>query len=136
LIGEPAWLEDPRFAADQLRGDNGVLLSQRMAQWCATRSTAEALDALARANIPAGPVLSPRQALEHEQVRGMGIFAPTEVAGLDQPAPLTLPPIALAATPADIRRPPPGIGEHTDEILAELAFSEAERARFRADQVV
>ena len=58
LIGEPAWLEDPRFAMDQLRGDNRVLLSQRIAQWW-TRL---------RANIPAGPGLSPKQALEHEQV--------------------------------------------------------------------
>ncbi|HEX4179550.1 MAG TPA: CoA transferase, partial [Caulobacteraceae bacterium] len=136
LMGEPNWLEDPRFATDQLRGDNGALLSERMAAWCATRTSAEALDALGSANIPAGPVLSPQQALDHEQVQAMGILAPTMVAGLDQPAPLMLPPITLGATPADIRLRPPGIGEHTDEILAELSFSEAEREQLKADRAV
>ena len=136
LMGEPRWLEDPRFATDQLRGDNGELLSARMAAWCATRSSSDALDALAQAKIPAGPVLSPQQALEHEQVQGMGILAPTQVAGLDRPAPLTLPPITLGATPADIRLRPPRVGEHTDEILAELGFSAAEREQLRTDRCV
>ena len=107
LMGEPEWLADPRFATDELRGDNGAVLSERMARWCAERTAAEALDTLAAANIPAGPVLSPREALAHPQVEAMGMFVPTEVPGAADPVPLIAPAIALSATPGSIRRAPP-----------------------------
>jgi crotonobetainyl-CoA:carnitine CoA-transferase CaiB-like acyl-CoA transferase len=136
LIAEPEWLDDPRFMTDELRGQNGAVLSERMARWCAERSSEEALDALGRANIPAGPVLSPQAAIDHPQVQAMGLFAPTKVHGLDQPVPLTRAPINLSATPADIRRAPPAIGEHSDEILAELGFDAAAIAAFRESGVI
>ncbi len=136
LIGEPEWLDDPRFATDELRGDNGALLSARMARWCAERNSDDALDALGRAGVPAGPVLSPQQALDHSQVHAMGIIQPTQVRGHDGAVPLTRPPINLSATPADIRRAPPRIGEHSDEILAELGFDAATVAGLRAQGVI
>src|SRR5215470_19014812 len=63
LIGEPELLGDPRFTDDNARGAHGAELSERMARWCAARTTADVLTALERAQIPAGPVLSPAQAL-------------------------------------------------------------------------
>jgi crotonobetainyl-CoA:carnitine CoA-transferase CaiB-like acyl-CoA transferase len=45
-------------------------------------------------------------------------------------------PIKLSATPAKVRRPPPLLGEHTDDVLAELGIDAAERARLRADGVI
>ncbi|WP_157215414.1 CaiB/BaiF CoA transferase family protein [Flavisphingomonas formosensis] len=127
LIGEPAWLDDPRFANDALRGLNGAILSERMARWCGERTNAEALDALAAAAIPAGPVLSPQQALEHPQVQGIGLFQDVRYPGLpDRPAPLTKVPVTLSATPADIRTPPPTVGEHNRAILEGLGFSAEE----------
>lgn len=131
LIDEPEWLDDPRFATDELRGDNGAVLSARMAVWCAGRTSLDALDALAQANIPAGPVLSPRQALSHPQVEAMGLFTPTPVRGMAAPAPLMATPLGLSETPATIRRPPPGVGEHTLEILNELGFNGAEISSLR-----
>ena len=136
LIGEDHWLSDPRFATDELRGVNGAILSERMNAWCAERNSADALEALGKAGIPAAPVLSPQEVLDHEQVQAMGIFAPTRVPGLPDPAPLTLPPITLSETPADIRLSPPRIGEQTDAILTELGFDEETRARFRNDGTV
>jgi crotonobetainyl-CoA:carnitine CoA-transferase CaiB-like acyl-CoA transferase len=136
LMGEPQWLEDSRFASDQLRGDNGAVLSERMARWCAERTADEALDALAKAGIPAGPVLSPQEVLDHPQVQAMDFISPTPVPGLAAPAPLTRAPIELSAIPNSIRRSPPRAGEHTDEILGELGFSADDIARFRQDRVV
>jgi crotonobetainyl-CoA:carnitine CoA-transferase CaiB-like acyl-CoA transferase len=128
LMGEPEWLEDPRFATDELRGINGELLSERMQAWCGQRTSKEALDLLAAANIPAGPVLSPRAALEHPQVRAMDLFVPVQVSGEAGEIPLMRAPVALSATPASIRKSPPGVGEHTRDILRELGFDDAEAA--------
>jgi crotonobetainyl-CoA:carnitine CoA-transferase CaiB-like acyl-CoA transferase len=60
LMGEEdQWLSDPRFADDIKRGDNGPVVSDRMARWCAERTTQEAVDTLGGAMIPAGPVPQP-----------------------------------------------------------------------------
>src|SRR5262249_32725836 len=49
LIGAPELLEDPRFVDDNARGVHGTELSERMARWCAARTTADVLAALERA---------------------------------------------------------------------------------------
>lgn len=131
LIGAPEWGEDPRFANDAVRGENGAILSERMALWCSQRTTTEALDALGTAGIPAGPVLSPRDVLRHPQVEAMALFQEISYAGLEGGAPLSRPPVGLSATPADIRRSPPRTGEHNLEILAELGFDGEAMTRFR-----
>ncbi len=123
LMGEPGWLEDPRFASDELRGINGELLSQRMQAWCDSRSTDEALAELAAARIPAGPVLSPGQALAHPQVQAMDLFQPVEGTGAGGPVELMSLPIAMSESPPAIRQRPPRSGEHTRDILAELGLA-------------
>lgn len=126
LMDEPDWLTDPRFATDQLRGDHGAILSERMARWCAARTNDEVLDTLAAANIPAGPVLSPAQTLAHPQVQAMNMLVPTQVHGAATPIPLIAPGVALSATPSSIRTPPPRAGEHSREVLAEVGLDAAE----------
>ncbi len=122
LIEEPQWLEDPRFATDEMRGVNGALLSDRMATWCRDRSSTEALEALGRSGIPAGPVLSPAEANAHPQVRALSLIDPQPYPGVDGLAPLMRLPLHMSAA-APIRRPPPRAGEHNTEILAELGYS-------------
>ena len=136
LIGEPHWLDDPRFTTDTLRGENGAVLSERMALWCQERSCEEAIEQLADAGIPAGPVLSPQQALDHPQVQAMDVFAGTSCPGSADPVPLMRMPLDMSATPAIIDRPPPGAGEHNSEILDEMGFSAAEIAAYKAAEVI
>jgi crotonobetainyl-CoA:carnitine CoA-transferase CaiB-like acyl-CoA transferase len=118
LIGADEWLSDPAFSSDEARAARGELISARVAAWCASRSTGDALAELDRARIPSGPVYSPQQTLDDPHVRAAGLFA--GVAGLQLARPI----VSLSPdTPPDVRRAPL-LGEHTGEILLELGYTE------------
>ena len=125
LMGEEQWLTDPRFKDDLARGDNGELISKRMSEWTAERTTAEALVALEKAKIPTGPLYSPQQALEDAHIRAAGLLVDTDYPDLPRRAPLAPTPVDLSETPGRFRHRAPTLGEHTDVILAELGFDAA-----------
>ena len=132
LMGEEdSWLNDPRFSNDIKRGENGPLISQRMARWCAERTTQEAVDTLGRAQIPAGPVLSPQQALDHPHIRAAGFMTSVDYPGLPNPAPVARAAVRLSQTPGEIVNRPPTLGEHTDLVLGELGYDAATIAALR-----
>ena len=136
LMGEPHWLEDPRYATDELRGDNGVDISERTAVWAADRTTAQAMEELAAARVPCGEVLTPAQTLVNEQVVDQEFFRPVDYPGLSRPAPLARMPLDFSRADTGIRRRAPTLGEHTDAILAELGYDSAMIEGLRARRVV
>ena len=85
-------------------------------EWCAILEATDACFA---------PVLSMPEAAAHPHNVHRGTF--TEVAGLVQPAPAP----RFSRTPGAIERPPSHPGQHTDEVLADWGFSDAERAKLR-----
>ena len=136
LMGEEHWLEDERFKDDITRGDNGAAISERLAEWCADRTSQEVLDAMEEVRLPAGPVLSPQQVLEDPHIASKGLFQPVEFPGLDKPAPVMRTPVELSETPGEIRFRAPTLGEHTDQIMGELGYSAEQIAGFRENRIV
>jgi crotonobetainyl-CoA:carnitine CoA-transferase CaiB-like acyl-CoA transferase len=136
LMGEKHWMTDARFKDDISRGDNGAVISERMSRWCAERTTAEALEILAKARIPSGPVLKPQQTLDDPHIQAMGFFQPTEFPGAPKPAPIAKAPVWLSGTPGSIRRRAPTLGEHTDQILTKLGYDKKAIAGLRQRGVV
>jgi crotonobetainyl-CoA:carnitine CoA-transferase CaiB-like acyl-CoA transferase len=136
LMGEEEWLTDERFATDQSRGDNAVLISQRTQQWCATRSTQEALAELGEARIPCGEILAPRDTLENEHIIATEMFNYTDFPGLDTPAPIARTPVKLSRTPGEIRHRAPTLGEHTREIISSLGYSDEEIKQLQDKRII
>lgn len=133
LVGKADLIDDPRFASDMARGDHGEALSAIMADWCAARTTDEAIAALGEARVPAGPVLSAADALTQPQVAAMGIVDAIAYPGTAAAAPVIRAPIALSATDKVAPAAAPRVGEHSDAILAELGY-DADEIRLLRDK--
>jgi crotonobetainyl-CoA:carnitine CoA-transferase CaiB-like acyl-CoA transferase len=80
-------------------------------------------------------VYSPQQVLDDPHVREVGVYAPVSYPGMERPAQVARPPIVLSDAPTEIHRAPL-LGEHTDAILAELGYTEAEIEEFEAQRII
>ena len=136
LMGEPMWLQDERFKTDLSRGEHAVLISERMQNWTAQRTTAEAVDELETARIPCGEVLTPQQTLDNEQIKAMNFLVDTSYPGFDQMAPVARMPMDFSSIDNSIKRRAPVLGEHTDDILSSLGYSDEEIRSFHVKRVV
>ena len=127
--------DDPRYATNPDRVQHRDTLIPRITQALATRGCAEWTDRLNAAGVPAGPVNTVPAALEQPQIaaRDMVVEVEHPVAGMLR---MLGTPLKLSAQPASIRRPPPVLGQHTDEILAEAGLSEDEITSLRDRGVI
>jgi crotonobetainyl-CoA:carnitine CoA-transferase CaiB-like acyl-CoA transferase len=135
LIGLPELVDDPRFDSNPQRIANRTQLIPLIERALATRGSVAWADELSRVGIPAGPINNVAGALEHPQVtaRDMVVSAEHPSAGTLR---MTASPIKLSRYTATVRRPPPTLGEHTDDVLGELGYSATEIATLRDEDVV
>lgn len=136
LMGEDHWLTDPRFQTDQQRGDNNEVLSERMAKWCAERTTKEAIAAMDEVRLPCGPVMSPQEVLDDPHLAAMGLIKPVAYPGYDKDVPLTELPLKMSKTDTKLKSRAPTLGEHTDKIMQELGYSSDEIADLKSKRVI
>ncbi|MCS6944212.1 MAG: CoA transferase [Sutterellaceae bacterium] len=127
VLGHREWRDDPRFRTNSDRLRNREVLVTLMNEVLATRTRAEWIAAFDAAGVPAGPVHSIGEALEHAQTqaRGMVVALHHPQAGRTQALGC---PLHFSATPTAIERPAPLLGEHTREVLREAGYSDAQIA--------
>lgn len=130
VVGREDLLNDPRFATDRLRGDNGAELSRIMQDWCAGRGRDECIEILGRASIGCGPVLSPAEVCGGALDLRRTFLREVEFPG-SAGVPIAPPPARLSRGTVALSRPPL-LGEHTEEVLADYGFAAEEIAALRA----
>jgi crotonobetainyl-CoA:carnitine CoA-transferase CaiB-like acyl-CoA transferase len=119
----PELVADPRFVTAEKRLENqGILiplLSKALKQWVSD----DLAEKLSRGRIPYAKVLKVGEMLELPHVNETGMVIPMESAEHGRLAAPGIP-IRMSETPGEIRRSAPRIGEHTEEILGELGYSD------------
>ena len=128
--------DDPRYAINGKRVENRVELTRILDEIFARRTTREWVDALEAAGVPNGPINTIEQVFAEPQAvaRGLRVELSHPAAGKVS---LVRSPMRFSATPVEHERPPPLLGEHTDEVLRGLlGMKDEEIAKLRADAVV
>ena len=135
VAGRPELAADVRFTTNRARVENRAELIPLLNEITATRTTAEWIAQLEARAVPCGPINGLAEVFADPQVqaRGLAVKMPHPEAG---EVPLVASPIRLSKTPVEYRRVPPLVGEHTDEILADLGVDAAGIAGLRERGVV
>jgi len=134
-IGREDLVEDERFATNDDRMENRAELAEELEKTLVEKSTDEWVEIFLEAGFPAAPIHNYQQVFEdpHTQAREMMVEMDHPVEGTVNGLGI---PIKLSETPGEIRRAAPLLGEHTEETLTELGYSEEEIAGFRERKAI
>jgi len=135
-VHKEEWMDDPRFESNPKRVENRDVLLPLIHELFAQKTCDEWMEILVDAKIPCGPVNNMQHLFADPQVRHRNMIAevPHPTIGTLRLAGI---PIKYSNTPGTIRRHPPLLGEHTDEVLAEtLEYSPEQMEALKKDGVV
>jgi crotonobetainyl-CoA:carnitine CoA-transferase CaiB-like acyl-CoA transferase len=134
-IGREDLLEDQRFSSPLERKKHAAELIQIMKEIISDRNLGEWERILDWRKVPYAPVYSIEEAVNDPHLKARGLLREIDAEGIGRIKEVVFP-ARFSGFEAEIRRPPPKWGEHTDEILKGLEYSEKEIAKFRDEKIV
>jgi len=133
-LGHPEWATDPRFSTIAQRVAHKPLLTRMMEDVLRTDTKENWAEKLR--HLPAGPIRTMKEALDHPEVKRRGMLKTYRHARVGE-VPIIGSNYRFSDTPVDDNRAPPSLGQHTDEILKSLAgCSDGELAELRAKKII
>jgi len=134
VIGKEQWVTDPDFATPTARLPRLKQVFETIEKWTMTKTKFEAMDILNEHDIPCGPILSMKELAHEPSLRATGTIV--EVDHPKRGKYLSVGnPIKFSDSPTEVKRSPL-LGEHTEEVLAELGLGAQEIANLRASKVI
>jgi len=130
MCGHSDWASDERFATNGARVANRGAIVGLVAECIAQKPAAEWLEKLEAAGIPAGPINRVGQALADVQAQHRAMVR--TIGGV----PLVGSPVRIDGERADSALPPPGLGEHTEDVLREIGLGGLEVDRLKSSGVI
>jgi len=130
VLGHSEWVRQPEFADNASRVANRKRLAERIEEITAEQPRSHWLALLEANDIPCGPINDYAQVFADRQVVAREMVVETEHPTLGRLKTLGSP-IKMSATPPDVSRRAPQLGEHTDDVLREAGFSDSEIAALR-----
>jgi len=134
-LGLGGLAQDPRFATNAARVEHREALLEVLAPALAARPAAASIAALEAAGVPCGPINDLSQVFADPQVRHRAMRQEVDHPLAGRTA-LVGSPLKLSGSPPVPPRPPPLLGQHTDEVLGELGLDGAEVASLREAGVI
>ena len=134
VIGHADWLEDPEWSTPESRLPKLDKVFEEIEKWTMTKTKYEVMDILNPLNVPCGPIISMKELSEESSLKATGTIV--EVDHPERGKYLTVGnPIKLSDSSSDVKRSPL-LGEHTDEILAEIGLSNQEILTAKEEKAV
>jgi crotonobetainyl-CoA:carnitine CoA-transferase CaiB-like acyl-CoA transferase len=134
-LGVPELKRDPRFEKRDVRKKNRRALTPLLEEKLTEKPTAAWVDILNASDVPSGAILKLGEALRQPQVAHREALAAIDAPGIG-PLELFNLTAKFSETPGNVEAPPPTLGEHTDEILAEAGYSKEAIAVLRGKKVI
>ena len=134
VIGKEEWITHPDYATPNARLSRLPDVFATIEAWTVTKTKFEAMELFNAHDIPCGPILSMKEIAEEPSLRTTGTIV--EVDHPTRGKYLTVGnPIKMSDSATDVKRSPL-LGEHTDEVLAELGYAAQDIAAFRTQKVI
>ncbi|HBP14742.1 MAG: CoA transferase [Pseudomonadota bacterium] len=135
VMQRPDWLTDERFRSPGARSKNRDAMNAEIEAITVGRSSEAWIKAFNDAGVPAGYIYSIDEVFNDPQVKHLQMASPVHHPELGD-INLVAQPVTLSDAPFRIRSATPKLGEHTDEVLSAIGYTDGEIEQFRLDEVV
>ena len=134
-MGHDALGRDPRYATTVDRARHREEITELITEWTSGLPTADVVAALGGL-VPCGPVNTAADIAADPHVAVREMIVPVEHPGAEREVAVAGVPVKLSATPGEVRRRAPLLGEHTDEVLGRLGYTGEQVRRLRTEGIV